>query len=202
MTSPDGKCIIVSAPSGAGKTTLVRHLLMQEATLAFSVSATSRAKRDYEVDGVDYFFLGADEFRRRIEADEFVEWEEVYPGQFYGTLKHELRRIWNTGKHPVFDVDVVGGLDLKEIFGPNALALFVAPPSINALEQRLRNRGTETEDSLKKRVAKAHHELTFANQFDAVVVNDDLDRACSEAFRKVSDFLNGSLTNAPSASTP
>ncbi len=202
MTSPDGKCIIVSAPSGAGKTTLVRHLLMQEASLAFSVSATSRAKRDYEVDGVDYFFLGADEFRRRIEADEFVEWEEVYPGQFYGTLKHELRRIWNTGKHPVFDVDVVGGLDLKEIFGPNALALFVAPPSINALEQRLRNRGTETEDSLKKRVAKAHHELTFANQFDVVVVNDDLDRACSEAFRKVSDFLNGSLTNAPSASTP
>ena len=180
----------------------MRHLLMQEATLAFSVSATSRAKRDYEVDGVDYFFLGADEFRRRIEADEFAEWEEVYPGQFYGTLKHELRRIWNTGKHPVFDVDVVGGLDLKEIFGPNALALFVAPPSINALEQRLRNRGTETEDSLKKRVAKAHHELTFANQFDAVVVNDDLDRACSEAFRKVSDFLNGSLTNAPSASTP
>ena len=170
--------------------------------MAFSVSATSRTKRSYETDGIDYFFIGTDEFRRRINADEFVEWEEVYPDQFYGTLKHELHRIWNAGKHPIFDVDVVGGLDLKEIFGPNALALFVAPPSIEALEQRLRDRGTETPESLRKRVQKADHELTFADQFDAVVVNNDRDRACGEAYQRVSDFLNGSSTNAPLASTP
>jgi guanylate kinase len=189
MNSPDGKCVIVSAPSGAGKTTLVRYLLEHEASLAFSVSATSRAKRDYEVDGKDYFFIGTEEFRKRIEQDEFVEWEEVYPGQFYGTLKHELHRIWKEGRHPIFDVDVVGGLDLKEIFGPNALALFVAPPSIEALEQRLRDRGTETPESLRKRVAKAGHELTFALQFDAVVVNEDRERACTEAYQRVFDFL-------------
>ena len=143
MSGDLGKCIIVSAPSGAGKTTIVRHLLEHQPTLAFSVSATSRAKRSYEVDGKDYHFITTEEFQRRIDADEFVEWEEVYPGQFYGTLKHELNRIWKDGKHPIFDVDVIGGLDLKEIFGPNALAMFIAPPSIEALEERLRQRGTE-----------------------------------------------------------
>ncbi len=196
----DGKCIIVSAPSGAGKTTLVRYLLKHEPSLAFSVSATSREKRAYETDGVDYFFISAEEFRERIAQDGFVEWEEVYPGRFYGTLKHELHRIWNEGKHPIFDVDVVGGLDLKEIFGPNALALFVAPPSIEALEQRLKDRGTETPETLRLRVEKAAHELTFAPRFDAVVVNDDRDRACSEAYQLVSDFLQA--TTDPVAVDP
>lgn len=190
MNSQDGKCIIVSAPSGAGKTTIVRYLLEQEPTLAFSVSATSRAKRSYEVDGKDYHFITAEEFGQRIEEDAFVEWEEVYPGQFYGTLKHELHRIWQQGKHPIFDVDVVGGLDLKEIFGPNALAIFIAPPSIEALEERLRQRGTETPESLAKRVAKAEHELTYAPDFDTTVINDDRDRACAEAYQRVRDFLS------------
>lgn len=190
MNSADGKCIIVSAPSGAGKTTIVRHLLTHEPQLAFSVSATSRARRSYEVDGKDYHFISSEEFQRRIDADEFVEWEEVYPGQFYGTLKHELHRIWKEGRHPIFDVDVVGGLDLKEIFGPNALALFIAPPSLAALEERLRQRGTETPESLAKRVAKADHELTYAPQFDAVVVNDVLDRASAEALQRVTGFLS------------
>lgn len=190
MNSTDGKCIIVSAPSGAGKTTIVRYLLEKETTLAFSISATSRARRGYEVDGKDYHFITAEEFQRRIDADEFVEWEEVYPGQFYGTLKHELHRIWQEDKHPIFDVDVVGGLDLKEIFGPNALAIFIAPPSIGALEERLRQRGTETVESLAKRVAKAEHELTYAAQFDTTVINEDRDRACAEAYQRVREFLS------------
>ena len=195
-----GKAIIVSAPSGAGKTTIVRHLMERGLGLAFSVSATTRPMRASERDGHDYHFLAIEEFKRRIAAHEFVEWEEVYPGRFYGTLKHELHRIWNEGKHPIFDVDVVGGLDLKEIFGPNALALFVAPPSIEALEQRLKDRGTETPETLRLRVEKAAHELTFAPRFDAVVVNDDRDRACSEAYQLVSDFLQA--TTDPVAVDP
>ena len=190
MSGDLGKCIIVSAPSGAGKTTIVRYLLEQVTTLAFSVSATSRARRSHEVDGQDYHFITAEEFQRRIDADEFVEWEEVYPGQFYGTLKHELHRIWQEGKHPIFDVDVVGGLDLKEIFGPNALAMFIAPPTIAALEQRLRQRGTETPESLAKRVAKAEHELTYAPRFDTTVINEDRDHACAEAYQRVRAFLS------------
>lgn len=189
MSGDQGKCIIVSAPSGAGKTTIVRHLLERDPRLAFSVSATSRPRRAHEIDGRDYWFISAEEFHRRIEADGFVEWEEVYPGRFYGTLKHELDRIWKAGRHPVFDVDVVGGLDLKEIFGPNALALFIAPPSLNSLEERLRARGTETPGSLAVRMAKAGQEMTYAPRFDATVVNDHLERACAEALRSVSAFL-------------
>ena len=190
MSQDPGKCVIVSAPSGAGKTTLVQALLTLEPRLAFSVSATSRPRRAHEIDGKDYWFISAEEFQQRIAHDEFVEWEEVYPGQFYGTLKHELRRIWDSGRHPVFDVDVVGGLDLKEIFGPGALALFIAPPSVEALEERLRARGTETAESLRKRVDKAAHELTFAPRFDRIVVNDDRDRARNEAYQLVRDFLD------------
>lgn len=191
MTSTDGKCIIVCAPSGAGKTTIVQHLLRAIPELAFSVSATSRAKRPHEVHGHDYFFLSSEEFKALIAKDEFVEWEEVYPGQFYGTLKHELHRIWKEGKHPVFDVDVVGGMDLKEIFGPSALAIFIAPPSIQALEERLRMRGTETPESLRKRISKAEQELGYRDRFDVVVVNDDRDRACAEAYQLANDFLRG-----------
>lgn len=190
VSETPGKSIIVSAPSGAGKTTIVHHLLEREQRLAFSVSATSRPQRGYEVNGKDYWFMSTEEFKQRVANDEFVEWEEVYPGQFYGTLKHELRRIWDAGRHPIFDVDVVGGLDLKEIFGPGALAVFVAPPSVQALEERLKTRGTETPESLKKRVDKAAHELTFGDRFDRIVVNKDRDRACDEAYQLVRDFLD------------
>lgn len=184
-----GKCIIVSAPSGAGKTTLVRHLLGRDLGLDFSISATSRPKRDHERDGLDYFFLTADEFRKRIAAEEFIEWEEVYSGRFYGTLRSEIERIWGLGKHPIFDVDVVGGLRLKEIFGDQALSLFVSPPTIATLEQRLLLRGTETPETLRMRVDKAAHELTFTVHYDTVVVNDDMREACDQAYEAVRSFL-------------
>ena len=190
MATEKGKCIIVSAPSGAGKTTIVRHLLGRDLDLDFSVSATSRPKRDYERDGHDYFFLSAEEFRKRIAADAFVEWEEVYPGRFYGTLRSEIERIWKDGRYPIFDVDVVGGLRLKEIFGENALSLFVSPPTIAALEQRLLLRGSETPESLRVRMDKASHELTFTVHYDQVVINDDMQLACEEAYSAVSGFLS------------
>ncbi len=185
-----GKCVIVSAPSGAGKTTIVRHLIDQGFGLAFSVSATSRAKRAHEVDGKDYFFITVEEFRERIEEGAFVEWEEVYPGQFYGTLRSEIKRIWAHGQSPIFDVDVVGGLHLKGAFGDRALALFVSPPSLAVLEERLHKRATESDESLRKRVEKADHEMTYADRFDAIVVNDELDRACAEASGLVQRFLS------------
>lgn len=190
MEQGTGKCIIVSAPSGAGKTTLVRHLLGRDLGLDFSISATSRPRRDHERDAHDYYFLSADEFRRRIAADDFVEWEEVYPGRFYGTLRSEIERIWAMGKHPVFDVDVVGGLRLKEIFGDRALSLFVSPPTIATLEQRLLLRGTETPETLRIRVDKAAHELTFTVHYDQVVVNDDMREACDQAYEAVKSFLD------------
>lgn len=192
----NGKCIIVSAPSGAGKTTIVRHLLAQETGLEFSVSATSRPMRAGELEGRDYFFLTVDEFRGRIEAGEFVEYEEVYPGRYYGTLRSELERIWAAGHHAIFDVDVIGGLDLKEIYQTRALALFVKPPSLQHLEQRLNGRNTETPESLRMRMEKAAHELTYMDRFDAVIVNDDLDRACNEALDLVRAFLRGVETPA------
>lgn len=185
-----GQSIIVSAPSGAGKTTIVRHLLGEGLGLEFSVSATSRPMRANEVNGKDYFFLSVDEFKGRIAAGEFVEYEEVYPGRFYGTLRSELERIWSAGHHAIFDVDVVGGLDLKEIYRTKALALFVSPPSLQALEQRLNHRNTETPETLHMRVEKAEHEMTFRDRFDAVIVNDDRDRACTEATGLVRTFLS------------
>jgi guanylate kinase len=185
-----GKCVIVSAPSGAGKTTIVRHLLQQGLGLEFSVSATSRAKRAHEVEGRDYFFLSVEEFRERIGEGAFVEWEEVYPGQFYGTLRAEIDRIWAEGHSPIFDVDVVGGLHLKGAFGERALALFVSPPSLDVLEERLRDRATETNESLRKRVDKAAHEMTYAERFDAIIVNDTLEHACAQTLEKVQRFLS------------
>lgn len=186
----NGKCIIVSAPSGAGKTTIVKHLLAQGLGLEFSVSATSRPMRAGEVDGRDYFFLSVDEFKGRIAAGEFVEYEEVYPGRFYGTLRSELERIWGAGHHPIFDVDVIGGLDLKEVYQTRALALFVRPPSLEHLEQRLNGRNTETPESLRTRLEKAAHEMTYMDRFDAVIVNADLDEACTEALGRVRAFLH------------
>jgi guanylate kinase len=198
VTTATGKSIIVSAPSGAGKTTIVHHLLSLDIGLEFSVSATSRPMRANEVDGKDYHFLSVEEFKARIHAGEFVEYEEVYPGRFYGTLRSELERIWSNGHHAIFDVDVVGGLDLKQVYQTNALALFVAPPSLNALELRLYGRNTETVESLRMRIDKAAHEMTFQDRFDAVIVNDDRDRACQEASRLVRTFLAGTpATNTP-----
>lgn len=188
MQAPDA-CVIISAPSGAGKTTLVRHLLRELPNLAFSISATSRPQRANELDGVDYHFLSGDAFRERVAAGELLEWEEVYPGRYYGTLRSELARIREAGGTPIFDVDVVGGLRLKTIFGDRALALFIAPPSMAVLEERLRKRNTETPESLKARVDKAEQECGFAPRFDATVINDDLERASAEILERVRSFL-------------
>lgn len=184
-----GKCIIFSAPSGAGKTTIVRHLLSVRPDLCFSVSATSRAPRGLEQDGVDYYFLTPEAFRGRIETGDFVEWEEVYKDHYYGTLRSEVERIWGEGRHVVFDVDVEGGVNLKKIFGDRALAVFVQPPSEDTLELRLRARGTETEESILRRMAKARKELAYAPRFDAILINDDLSVARLEIERVVAKFI-------------
>jgi len=183
------KAIIVSAPSGAGKTTIVRHLLDIFPQLEFSISACSRPRRINESDGSDYYFMSASAFREKIKQDEFIEWQEVYPGSYYGTLKSELQRIWSENRYPIFDVDVYGGMNLKKYFGEEALAIFIQPPSIGVLENRLRNRGTESEESLQKRLSKTRHELTFASEFDRIVVNDDISSASDQATTEVSSFL-------------
>lgn len=187
----NGKCIIFSAPSGAGKTTLVRHVLGCRNDLAFSVSATSRAPRGQEQHGVDYYFLSPDAFREKVNANAFVEWEEVYTDQYYGTLKAEIERLWASGKTVVFDVDVEGGVNLKKAFGERALSVFVMPPSLDALESRLRARGTETDENIARRMAKASRELTYAPRFDVQLINDRLDVAKTEIEGLVHDFLEG-----------
>jgi guanylate kinase len=183
-----GQLLILSAPSGAGKTTLVRRLMARLPLLAFSISATTRAPRGNEEDEVDYHFLSTEAFLERVDRGEFLEWEEVYPGRYYGTLKSEVERLWSEGKIVVFDIDVVGGLNLKKQFGQDALALFVAPTSLEVLGQRLRNRGTETEEQIALRLTKAQWELTQAPDFDHVLVNDDLDRATAEALDVIKAF--------------
>lgn len=188
---PKGKCIIFSAPSGAGKTTIVRHLLDSRDDLEFSISATSRAPRKKEREGKDYHYLSVNEFKQAIKDDAFVEWEEVYTDQFYGTLKSEIQRIWAMDKHVVFDVDVQGGLNLKKAFGDQALAVFVMPPGIEALEARLRGRATETEESIARRMGKAREELAVAESFDIILINDDLEVAKAEAMKLLNDFLEG-----------
>jgi guanylate kinase len=185
-----GKAIIVSAPSGAGKTTIVKHLVATLPILEFSVSACSRNKREEEINGRDYYFIPLDDFRGRIARDEFIEWQEVYPGNYYGTLKSEMERIWNLNKVPIFDVDVIGGLNLKRYFGSTGLAIFIQPPSVRELENRLRNRGSESEEMIQKRLSKAAYELDFANRFDTVVVNDDLKSKLLEVVGIVSSFIN------------
>lgn len=185
----EGKVIIVSAPSGAGKTSIVRHLLEEVPELKFSISATTRHKRDYEEDGKDYYFITPENFKERLANDEFLEWQEVYDNQYYGSLKCEVERIWNNGQTVIFDVDVLGGLNIKKFYGENALAVFIEPPTIEELVNRLKKRGTETEESLKKRVDKAEYEMSFANQFDRIVLNDDLKTAQQEMIDLVRDFL-------------
>lgn len=185
-----GKLIIFSAPSGAGKTTIVRHLLEKGFNLEFSVSATSRGPRPHEVNGKDYYFLSETEFREKIENKDFLEWEEVYSGIFYGTLKSEVERIRSIGKNVIFDVDVVGGLNIKKHYGDEALAVFVQPPSVEELRRRLKARSTETEEKIAMRIAKAEHELSFAPQFDIIIVNENLEKAFAEAEKVISVFLS------------
>lgn len=187
--SQKGKCIIFSAPSGAGKTTIVHHLLKQNLGLEFSISACSRDPRPNERDGIDYHFLGIEGFKQKIEAEAFVEWEEVYAGNYYGTLKSEIEKIWEKGNTVIFDVDVIGGLNLKKIFKENALAVFVQPPSYEELERRLRHRSTETEDKIQQRMAKARTELEFSKDFDIVLTNDNLKKACQEAENFITKFI-------------
>jgi len=184
-----GKLIIFSAPSGSGKTTIVKHLLSKNFGLEFSVSATSRPPRGTEIDGKDYYFLSEEEFRKRIENEEFLEWEEVYPGKFYGTLKSEVERIRNKGNHVVFDVDVVGGCNIKTYYGNDALSVFIQPPSINELRNRLVSRSTDSEEVIETRVQKAEFEMTFANRFDVILINDNLETALNEAENILLQFL-------------
>lgn len=189
MSEYNGKLVIFSAPSGAGKSTLVNYLLPQFPELSFSISATSRSPRGREQHGKDYYFLSSEEFKARVAGDELLEWEEVYAGTYYGTLRSEVERIWAQGKVVVFDIDVVGALNLKKHFGDRALALFVQAPSVEILEQRLRGRGTDSEEKIQQRVAKATIEMARAPEFDKVVVNDDLDTAKAEALAILKDFL-------------
>ncbi len=184
-----GKVVIISAPSGSGKTTIVRHLLKCGFRLEFSVSATTRQKRENETDGKDYYFLSEAEFRRRIGTDEFVEWQEVYKGSFYGTLRSELERIWTGGNHVLFDVDVSGGINLKKIFRDDAVSIFIMPPSVEELEKRLISRGTDRHENIKIRLEKAAEEMKTAPEFDHIVINDTLQRAEHETFLIVSNFL-------------
>jgi guanylate kinase len=186
----EGKLIIFSAPSGSGKSTLINYLLALVPALRFSVSATSRAPRGNERDGVEYWFLTPEEFKRKIGNGEFLEYEEVYPNLFYGTLKSEVERIWKAGRHVVFDVDVVGGLRIRRQYGEKALAIFVRPPSLKALRDRLERRNTDSPALIEKRLAKAVYELGFAAEFDRVIVNDEIDRARAEVLQTVSQFLN------------
>jgi guanylate kinase len=186
--SRNGKLIILSAPSGSGKTTIMRQLLALFPELEFSVSATSRAPRGAERHGVDYYFLSGEEFARRAAADEFVEWEEVYAGTCYGTLRAELDRIWAKGHTIVFDVDVMGGINLKRKFGTDALSIFVMPPSVDELRNRLVIRGTDAPETIEKRVAKAEQEIARSNDFDLIVVNEQLDKAVAEVAEAVGKF--------------
>lgn len=184
-----GKLLIFSAPSGSGKTTIVRRLLEQFSNLEFSISATSRAPRGTEKNGVDYYFLTAEEFAEAVAANKFVEWEEVYKGTCYGTLRSEMERIWTKGNVILFDVDVMGGIRLKEIFGEDAMSIFVMPPSIEELRRRLEGRGTDAPEVIEKRIAKASFELTKAPEFDRQVINDDLEVAVSQVAEIVKNFI-------------
>lgn len=183
------KVVIFSAPSGSGKSTIVSHILKLHPELEFSVSAASRAPRGDEKNGVAYWFISADEFRKRIAAGEFVEYEEVYPGSFYGTPKSEVERIWNKGNAIIFDVDVKGGVNLKKYFGDRALSVFIKAPSVEILRQRLIKRATDSPEAIERRVAKAAEEMTYAGKFDHIIVNDDLQKAYADAEKLVSEFL-------------
>ena len=184
------KLIVFSAPSGSGKTTLVNHLLEQSLPLGFSISATSRAPRGKEKDGVEYHFLSPEGFKEKIRENAFVEYEEVYENTFYGTLTSELKRLWKEGKQVLFDIDVKGGLTIKKKYPKQTLSIFVQPPSIKELENRLRHRATDSEEKINERIGKAKGELTFSERFDYCLINDDLETAKKEIVQVISDFLN------------
>jgi len=188
-TNFSGKAIIFSAPSGAGKTTVVKHIINQIPELSFSISACSRNRRKNEINGVDYYFLDVNEFKKKINADEFIEWEEVYKDNFYGTLKSEITKIWNLNKHVIFDVDVVGGISLKKYFSESALSIFIEPPSIAILEQRLKSRNTDSLDAIKTRVKKAKEELEYKKSFDQCLINDNLNTTLVNAENIIKEFL-------------
>ena len=185
--------LIFTAPSGAGKTTIVRHLLASYDDLAFSVSATTREKRSHEEHGKDYYFLSPEEFRRKIKANEFIEWEEVYEDQYYGTLRSEITRLWELGKHIVFDIEVKGATNIKDMYCDDCLAIFVKPPSLDTLIKRLKNRKTESEASLKKRIKRVKQEMTYENNFDRILVNDLLEVTLKEAEIIVENYIYGRL---------
>lgn len=191
MTTQQGKLIVFSAPSGSGKTTIVKHLLtFPELALAFSISATSRYMREGEIDGKDYYFISAQEFHKKIQENAFIEYEEVYKDNFYGTLISEVERIWSEGKNVIFDIDVVGGLNIKKQFPEQTLAIFVSPPSVEELERRLRFRQTESDEKIAMRIEKAEREISRAPEFDIILKNHDLETAKEEAYQLVNQFLN------------
>jgi guanylate kinase len=190
MADPQNKLIIIAAPSGAGKTSVTRHLLKAlPDQLSFSISCATRQARSHETDKVDYYFISVEEFKNKINHLEFVEWEMVYEGKYYGTLKSELQRIWQQHKAPLLDVDVQGGIHIQQQFPTTSLSLFIEPPSIEELERRLKARGTETPETLQARLSKASYELSFKEQFDRIIMNDNLERACKEAEEMVREFL-------------
>lgn len=186
----EGKMFIFTAPSGAGKTTIVKHLLTKFDEIAFSVSATTRAKRDHEIEGKDYYFMSVDAFKEKVSKGQFIEWEEVYFDQYYGTLLSEVDRIWGMGKHLVFDIDVRGAENIKRLYGSRCMSVFVRPPSVNTLIERLVNRNTETAESLEKRISKVKNEMSYENSFDIVLVNDLLDISLKEAEHIVNTFIH------------
>lgn len=190
MNSHHQKILIITAPSGAGKTSITHHLMNHFSVLSFSISATTRGSRANEKDGVDYYFISGEEFKKKIQLKEFAEWEMVYEGKYYGTLKSELKRIWGLGKIPVLDIDVKGAIHVQQQYPENTLSIFVEPPSVEELKKRLLSRGTENEESLNARVSKASYEIGFKDHFDKVIVNDNLDNACEKALSIVEEFLN------------
>jgi guanylate kinase len=189
MSATNGKLIILTAPSGSGKTSITRYLIGKYPRLSFSISATTRAPRGNEKDGVEYHFLSVDDFRNRIDANEFIEWEMVYEGKYYGTLKSELQRIWNEGKVPMLDIDVQGAIHVQQQFAGNCLSIFIQPPSVAELRRRLAARGTETPESLETRVNKASYEMSFNHHFSKTILNEDLEKACAETEQVIKDFL-------------
>jgi guanylate kinase len=193
MTRTYHKIIVITAPSGAGKTSITKYLLHHFPQLAFSVSATTRSPRSNEVDGKDYHFISLEEFKQRIVKNEFIEWEMVYEGSYYGTLKSEMERIWSEGRVPVLDIDVKGAIHVLREYPINTLSIFIEPPSVDVLRERLSARGTESEETLKTRVSKAVYEITFKDHFHEVIVNEDLDKACAEAHQLVQSFLDKPL---------
>ena len=191
MPSVQNKIIIITAPSGAGKTSITRHLLKTfPEKLAFSVSAATRAVRNYEKDGVDYYFISVEDFKNKIKQNDFVEWEMVYEGKYYGTLRSEMDRIWQLNKTPLLDIDIKGALHVQRQYPDTSLSLFIQPPSVEELKRRLESRGTETDETLQARISKAHYELSFSHEFDKIIINSDFAKACKEAEEIVKEFLS------------